>query len=86
MSRTSPSMSEPSCYLNLEGSRYSLPERSVGNASSIQDPQDFSERPCVKGIQSPSNSFCDSPRFRSIQQHREDIGLIQPDLCVDPDL
>jgi len=40
----------------------------------------------VKGIQSLSKSFCDSPRFRSIHQQREDIGLIQPDLCVDPDM
>ena len=40
---------------------------------------------CVKRMQSQSN-LCDSPRFRSIKQHREDIGLIQPDLCGNQDM
>ena len=39
----------------------SLPHRDVGNVSSLRDPKDFSKRPCVKGIQSPSKSLCDSP-------------------------
>jgi len=43
-------------------------------------------RPCVKGIQSSSKSLCDSLCFRSIHQPREDIGLIQPDLCVHQDI
>jgi len=37
----------------------SLPDRSVGNVSGIRDPNDFSERPCVKDIQSPSKRLCD---------------------------
>jgi len=47
---------EPSCFndtWNWKAACY-LPDRSVGNVSSIRDPKDFSERPCVKGIQSLS--------------------------------
>jgi len=32
----------------------SLPDRSISNMSNIRDPKDFSERPCVRGIQSLS--------------------------------
>ena len=76
---------KPSCFNNSANWRAagSLPDRSIGNMSSIQDPKDFLDRPCVKSIQLPSKSLCDSLRFRSVHQHREDIGLIQPDLCVD---
>jgi len=78
---------ESSCFNDTWNWRVagSLLYRSVGNVLSIRDPKDFSERPRVKGIQSPSTSLCDTPRFQSIRQHREDIGLIQPDRYVDPD-
>jgi len=52
----------------------SLPDRIIGNVSSIRNPKDFSDRPCVKGIQSPRNSLCDRPRFWS--------NLCPPGVCV----
>jgi len=68
---------EPSCFNDTWSWRAasSLPDRSVGKVWSLRDVKDFSDRACVKGIQSPSKSFCDSPCFRSIFQHWEDIGL-----------
>ena len=79
---------EPSCFNDTWNWRTagSHPDRSIGNVPSVWDPKDFSERPCVKGIQSSSKSLCDSWCFQSIHQHQEDIGLIQPDLCVHQDI
>jgi len=70
---------EPSCFNDTRNWRAagSFPDRSVGKVWSIWDPKDFSERPCVKGIQSLSR-LCDSPHFQSRHQHREETGLIQP--------
>jgi len=55
-----------SCFNNSRNWRAagSLPDRSIGNVSGIQDPKDFSEWPCIKGIQSPSKSLCDCPRSK----------------------
>jgi len=46
----------------------------------------FSDRPCVKGIQSPSKSLCDCARKLPIQTTPWGHRLIQPDLYVDPDM
>ena len=50
---------ETSCFNDTWNWRAagSLPDRSIGEVSSIWDPKNFSERPCVRGIQLPSKSL-----------------------------
>ena len=48
----------------------SLPDSGIGYVSGVRDPEDFTELPCVKSMQSPRKSVRDSPRFRTIHQRR----------------